>query len=243
MPGTRAGMSLVTKVKHVSLPRAPRLSQRGASNARRDIRYTSLTLSRMSAPYPHTTAPDLRWLFLLVGILCTGGPALIAQDTTRIRRALDVADSLFVLQPRPTLDLLATLAPLMPTPRPGSGSTGSTTTVPPTSAWGGMDSVEWYHRRRSGNPPGRRERPARARALANLGTAYRARGELDSAAAVYERALEVFESRPDSFPAVRSATASDSSTTPGASTPPPCGCTWRPSISSKDSGTPARWPS
>ncbi|NJB86780.1 two-component sensor histidine kinase/Tfp pilus assembly protein PilF [Lewinella marina] len=142
----------------------------------------------------------LRWAWLLVVALGTCAPALNGQDTARIQQVLAAADTLFVLQPRPTLDLLATVEPLLPQ-----------ATLRKRIDWlhyhgaayqrlGKMDSVEWYHRQILEQlPPGSHE-ASRARALANLGTAYRARGELDSAAAVYERALTVFEARPDSFP-------------------------------------------
>ncbi len=130
----------------------------------------------------------------------TCAPPLTAQDTTRIRQTLEAADTLFVLQPRATLDLLATIEPLLAYAAAQQKIDWLHYHGAAYQRLGMMDSVEWYHRQILRTLPAGENEKARARALANLGTAYRARGELDSAAAVYERALEVFEARPDSFP-------------------------------------------
>lgn len=141
-----------------------------------------------------------RWACFLLALLGTCAPPLYGQDTARIRQVLEAADTLFVLQPRPTLELLATIEPLLAHATPRQRTDWLHYHGAAYQRLGQMDSVEWYHRRILETlPPGEAD-GARARALANLGTAYRARGELDSAAAVYERALAVFETRPDSFP-------------------------------------------
>ncbi|THH39425.1 tetratricopeptide repeat protein [Neolewinella litorea] len=157
-------------------------------------------IRRPGTSHPRYALLRSHWLLLLLGWLCTCAPPLYGQDTARIRQVLEAADTLFVLQPRPTLELLATIAPLLPAATPRQRIDYLHYHGAAYQRLGRMDSVEWYHRRILETLAPGEDESARSRALANLGTAYRARGELDSAAAVYERALQVFETRSDSFP-------------------------------------------
>ncbi|MBB4079718.1 two-component sensor histidine kinase/Flp pilus assembly protein TadD [Lewinella aquimaris] len=166
----------------------------------------------MSAQHPQTLIatpriirPSLprggyRWGLLLLLLLCTCAPALLAQDTARLRRTLAAVDTLFVLQPREALQALREVEAILPHATPKQRTDWLHYHGAAYQRLGMMDSVAYYHRRILATITPEENDKAYARALANLGTAHRARGELDSAAHCYERALEVFEMGTDSFP-------------------------------------------
>ncbi|MCP9234674.1 tetratricopeptide repeat protein [Lewinella sp. JB7] len=156
---------------------------------------------RLRTPLLTSLTGNFRWVLLLVVIFSTRAPAQeLPPDTARLRQTLEAADTLFTLQPRQALHLLAGVEDLLP-----HG------TIRQRVDWlhyhgaayqrlGMMDSVAHFHRRVLATITPEEDERAYARALANLGTAHRARGELDSAAHCYARALTVFDVGTDSFP-------------------------------------------
>lgn len=144
--------------------------------------------------------------FFLVGQTTTTDSLLqqlnakIVDDTVRIRRTLQAADKLFFTEPRVVIDLLDSLDPIM----------NKATQKQQIDRWhyygaafqylGRIDTVKHFHQQILANITREEDDRRYARALANLATVYRVKGELDQAAGMLEETLEIFEAKTDTFP-------------------------------------------
>ncbi|MEQ9440406.1 MAG: tetratricopeptide repeat protein [Cyclobacteriaceae bacterium] len=122
------------------------------------------------------------------------------EDTTRIRLTLAVADQLFSSEPQQAIELLNSIKLIIYQASRGQQADHLHYYGAAYHSLGNIDSVAYYHELILSRITKEDDDRRYARALANLATAYRIRGELNEAAQRYEEALEIFEIRADTFP-------------------------------------------